>query len=287
MKNTIKNFIELNKMSLGLFSVLIIVIVYFEAYNFLYPSFSSVSIFYLRKTEYWKKKIAIFKKDQETIKNHWDNDRDLVYLTKFCRVCWLLGLWSLSVCFILLYTHMLDMESYMHISLNMNIVERFTAINSFFLHFGVCSLLFGSIMSFCGEIHIIFFRNSPTIEQIASLGWKTLKYTLPVIPPTLLGLDVLSSIPWIPPTYFGTQWQIYCGRGYGYEDSATQLQIQALEFSHTFKPKTLANNSSIITKDSVHTFIEEHKEELLEELPLHSLLVLNLKKSLLPGVFGK
>lgn len=287
MNNTIKNFIELNKMSLGLFSVLIIVIVYFEAYDFLYPSFSSVSIFYLRKTEYWKKKIAIFKKDQETIKNHWDNDRDLVYLTRFCRVCWLLGLWSLSVCFILLYTHMLDMEAYMHISLNMNIVERFTTINSFFLNFGVCSLLFGSIMSFCGEIHIIFFRNSPIIEQIASLGWKTLKYTLPVIPPTLFGIDTVSNIQWLEPTYLGNQWQISCGRGFGYESSVANVKVMALDYSHNFKRQELVNSFYIITAAAADEYIKEHKEKLMDELPLPALLAIGLKPSVLPSIFGK
>lgn len=182
---------------------------------------------------------------------------------------------------------MLDMEAYMHIALNMNVVKRFTTINSFFLHFGICSLLFGSIMSFCGEMHIIFCRNTPTLEQFTCSIGKTLKYLLPVLPPVVFGIDTVSNIQWLEPTYMGNQWQIYCGRGFGYESSAANVKVMALDYSYNFKQQELVNNSYIITNAAVDEYIQEHKEELMDGLPLPSLIALGLKPSVLPSIFGK
>nr|QFP99078.1 hypothetical protein [Telonemida sp.] len=129
--------------------MLIVLFVFFEQYKFIISVISFRIFHFLKNTEYGKARIAAFKNDREIIENHWSDDKDLIYLTYFCRGLYVLG--TLSVAYSMTEISKVSLYS----------LERAPDDIGFFLFFGYCLIMAGIVLTCLAEFHIIFYRNTP------------------------------------------------------------------------------------------------------------------------------
>lgn len=248
----------------------IILCIFFEQYKLIISLIFFRIFHFLKNTKYGKAKISIFKNDREIIDNHWSNDRDLIYLTYFCRGLYLLGV--LNVGYSIISISRIDIYS------SLNSVSENAA---FFLFFGYFLISTGILLTGLAEFHIIFFRNTPVKEQIIQGCFNCLKISVAIGGFAAPILEVASNTPAIRPNSVTNAYQniVPWGRHYSYETGFQMVQHDALKgFSGYDKTKLIDSNTNYYSSSMERVFIEQNKEAIRKELPAAQCNILGLKK---------
>ena len=106
---------------------------------------------FLVSLDYFKTRFETFTSDESIIRNHWDNDLDLQYLSKF------LSYFRISISFFLI------------MSINGSFIDFLSELN-FELKPIICwdLLILSYFVEMTGELHVIFFRNTRVAEPSTS-----------------------------------------------------------------------------------------------------------------------
>jgi len=194
--------------------------VFLESFRLTFPIVILLSFFYsnykiliivcllkfkdeLFKTPVWVSFYDRLMLDQETISNHWKNDKDLVLLNKVSLFFILIG-GILCVTTLFLFLN--------KVSVPLSILLFFKTFNGFYIIF------LGLILKFIGETHIIFFRNFPISDKVISQCINCGKIVLAGV-----GADSLMKIGFsfapsnFEPTTIGNEFQTRVGRGFGFK----------------------------------------------------------------------
>tara|TARA_R110001592_G_scaffold150202_3_gene375973 strand:- start:1880 stop:2353 length:474 start_codon:yes stop_codon:yes gene_type:complete len=140
--------------------ILLSIVIYLEIYRFIFSIFIFRLILYIKTFDFVKERIAILKKDQHSISTNWKEDKDLIFITKFCRFLYLIG--SLAIFYFVfeakkINTILLDRKTF----LTPDLLDKFPIEATNSLYLGLFIILFGIILTFIAEMHIIFYSNIP------------------------------------------------------------------------------------------------------------------------------
>ena len=227
---------------------------------------------YIKNTEYGKSRLLTFNKDRETIEGHWTKDKDLIYLTRVSRGFYLLGFLNIYYFLFIVYSLKLD---------PLEALEKAPENVSYFLWLGLLSILIGLFLTFLGETHIIFFRNTPVKEQLLQQCVNCLRYGAVLIGVSTPILEVASNTPLVHPNVVTNTYQttVPWGRGYKYNTSFQMIQHQALKDFSKYDLKELIDpTTNCYSSEKERIFVKKHAIAIKEELPAAQCNALGLKK---------
>jgi len=226
--------------------------VFLESFRLTFPIVIFLSFFYSNykiliivcllkfKDELFKTPVWVFfydrlMLDQETISNHWKNDKDLVLLNKLSLFFILIG-GILCVTTLFLFLN--------KVSVPLSILLFLKTFNGFYIIF------FGLILKFIGETHIIFFRNFPISDKVISQCINCGKIVLAGVGADTLMKIPLSFVPGIEPTAAGNFYQTYVGgRGYGFHTPRDHIHHASFQNIDAVKQGLVSIKENFVTNN--------------------------------------
>ena len=236
-----------------------------------------------KKVPFVKERFDGYLKDQRIIEGHWANDLDLVYIRYFYRSCWFIS-FLIGLYLYYRFGNLSPVDSY---CFAFGLRPRWSSEFNFLFHLFFGLIFLGLFVKFLAETHIIWYRNTPVDYKFISNCASCAKVLL--VTGVIGGcyIDGRSSSPVLPPSYLGNLYQIYLGRGYGFDTSKAFLKNEALGNFPGYDPKKLMDGSYILTQTSIETFVEQNKPRLRQDLDLPSQYLLGIRKSILPSIFNE
>jgi hypothetical protein len=271
--NTVKSSFLLNFDLLFLFVTIVYILL--ERYYALL-AMQTIRLIYLivMRNPCLKSKLETIQRDQEIIESHWKNDRDLAFLRK------------LNTSFLGLILILLLISVYFF---NVVSKEALTCIDPFEINssqlkgvyciiFALALFFFISFSRFFLNMHVIWFRNTPTTAKVIAACLECVKISIGIIPISVILIDVASSTPLVTPSRLLNSYQIYspAGRGYGFQSSTQMLQDDVLKAYSLYKPKELLGSDKLLCQNKLNAFIYQNKYDILLKLPAQSSVILGI-----------
>ncbi len=289
LQNIIKTFftkIESLKIFLesyiDLITISIIFIILVSGY---YKLLISVAIFrffhYLKTIPSVQESLLIYKEDARIIQEHWDNDKDLIYINRFCYFLVIVGMSCIYYSLYIMKT-VGTMENYMRVLIGeIEATELLPPEILNLYYFGFALLVSVLWIYLFAQAHIIFCRNTPTKAQAVAFCLFCLRVTTITSCVSLPLLELFSNSPAIEPTKIGNIYQrnVPWGRGYGYERARDIFTNDILKGSSIYNKDKLINiETGNFCPQKANNFIIENKIILAKELPLPDCVTLGIKK---------
>ena len=230
--------------------ILLLYSMFYNSYKILlFCSFLKVKE-YILKLHVFQKFFSMIEADQKTISLHWSNDFDLQIVRKTSYFLIFLGISGFF--YIFFSSLILDLPDSISKFHETNKFDLFTSNNYKYCLF---LIIFGVLLDFVGEIHIIFFRNFPVQGKIVSTCVKCGKTAAAGVALVTLVKVPLSYVPGVEPTFVGNTYQQHFGRGYGFSTGRDHL--------HHFSFQNLPEIKS--GEVSMSNFLTEDKKYSLEK----------------------
>ena len=222
-------------------------------YSILYGEYKVLIIFivlklkdYILKLPYIQDKVNAILKDQDTISYHWRNDLDLVWVRRVSYFCVIFGFVGL------LYTNFIYISSVSKSVFFYNSSDFVPIPNN---NLYLCIIIFGLIIDFIGEVHIIYYRNFPVDGKAISTCIKCGQVVAAGVVAVNFVSIPMSYVPALEPTLVGNTFQKNFGRGYGFETGRDHLHHWSFQNFNGIKDK----------KVPMSQFLDDNKNYSMEK----------------------